>query len=192
MDSRAVDIAVEDLKGSEGFREFVYDDSTYPSVKLVKEDCYLVGGQYKARLTGGTATIGYGDTSSYIIDNYWTRPMSKEQAAALLKIRLTEGYLGPALAMLNNPDSLNPNQQAAIGSFVYNVGIGGWKASTLRSYIDLGKLLPAEISFAFHLWDNPDGALKSRRQKEIIRFLTPWEGRAIDDGSFVPIFVEGG
>jgi len=166
-------ILVASLKESEGFRSFPYDDDTWPSRRVRPEDCRREGGQYKVLRTGGTATIGYGETRADIIDQWWDADMPEPLAAQLLAERADRDYLQPSLSHLHNPGLLNPNQKAAIGSFAYNIGVGSWSTSTLCSRINAGRLDHDSIANAFHMWDNPDGSLRGRRQKEIDLFFTP-------------------
>ncbi len=62
------------LQHLEGWRPYVYDDkSPWPRTEVGRGDCFLSGSQYKVRRTGGTATIGYGETLAEVIDRYWGR-----------------------------------------------------------------------------------------------------------------------
>lgn len=173
--SDALTVLVASLKESEGFRSFPYDDETFPSRRVRRADCHPEGGQYKVDSTGGTATIGYGETRADIIDRWWDADMPEPFAAQLLAERADRDYLRPALAELEHPDLLNPNQKAAIGSFAYNVGVGSWATSTLCNRINDGRLDEVSIASAFHMWDNPDGSLRGRRQAEIDLFFTRWQ-----------------
>lgn len=176
MTDPVVDILVEDLKSTESFRPFIYDDSTWPSRQVFRDECYRSGSQYKVSRTTGTATIGYGETNAEVIDQWWDRDDYPETEAARQLAEISfRNYLLPALKHLKNADQLNPNQKAAIGSFAYNIGVGGWANSSLRREIEIDPFNYDAISAAFHRWDNPDGVLRSRRQAEINRYFSPWQ-----------------
>jgi lysozyme len=188
----ALSVVVEELKGSEGFRSFVYDDATMPSRQVGPNDCDRVGGQYKVRRTGGTATIGYGETNSEVIDRHWDVDMSEEEATGLLKQSVWDRYFSPIRSLVSV--DLNPNQWGALISLTYNIGVGGFSGSTVRRVVNSGRWGTFEggpLRDAFLMWTtgNRPGELTGRRLKELALFFTPWEGGGADlwEDLFVPV-----
>lgn len=172
--STALDILVADLQLSEGYREQVYDDAvseSSPYRYVSRTQCYRASGQFKVHRTGGTATIGFGETNADILDHYWDTGIPYAGAVELLTARANE-YLMGALSYVTR--ELNPNQEAAIGSFAYNIGVGGFATSTVLRVVNGRELDRASVSSAFHKWDNPDGVLRGRRTAEIDRFFTDY------------------
>ncbi|MCF3948709.1 lysozyme [Acidiphilium iwatense] len=70
---------------------------------------------------------------------------------------------------------LNPNQQAALIDFVYNLGAGNFRASTLLRLLNAGDFARAVRQFT--LWDHADGrvlpGLLRRREAEAALFAAP-------------------
>jgi lysozyme len=120
------------------------------------------------------ATIGFGSTL-YEDGRKVTlrdKQISMERADTLLMLTLRRDYLPAVKALV--PVLLTPNQVAALVSFVYNVGVGALKSSTLRKRILAGRMddVPAE----FLKWDKAGGrklkGLTRRREAEASCFMS--------------------
>ena len=70
--------------------------------------------------------------------------------------------------------SLSPRQKAALTSFVFNVGIGAYRRSTLRKLVNAGDLVsvPGELKRWVHAGKQRLAGLEARRAAEIAL----WEG----------------
>ena len=128
--------------------------------QLIKdsEGCKLTAYQCPA----GVWTIGYGCTGADIKKGLvWTQ----EQADAELDI-LAHDVLRQACKA--SPNLTTPSRQAAIGDFIYNLGIGNYKKSTLKKYVDQNNWLAA--AGEIKKWDKAGGVtlkgLTIRRKKE--------------------------
>ncbi len=171
----ALRIALDELRKSEGYVAHVYDDARGRLARLKgPAECRIQGGQYKAKATGGTATIGYGETRRDVLDKYWNRTMSEAEAVALLAERLERDYYRPLLGMIDVP--LSARQWAALVHFTYNVGVGGFRDSTLRRVInaggDYGTAGLGKVRDAFMMWLKPP-ELRGRREREVNMFFDP-------------------
>jgi lysozyme len=141
-----LDIAVEEIKRHEGFREMAYPDPGTGSVPW---------------------TVGYGATGPDIQENtIWTLEQAEEDLKARLK---TLGERIDAVTYV----LLNDNQKAAICSFVYNVGMGSYKGSTLLKLLNAGDYDGAAEQFK--QWNKAAGrvlpGLVTRREEESKLFL---------------------
>jgi len=114
----------------------------------------------------GVWTIGYGHT-------YAVRPTDKiiqEQADKMLIGDLTE-----AENCINAVcrKELTQNQFDALVSFVFNVGCGAFRASTMLKYINAGKFTQAALEFP--KWNKSVGkvldGLTKRRESERLLFV---------------------
>lgn len=74
---------------------------------------------------GGKLTIGYG----YTVGVYTGQQITEKEAAVHL-----EDHFKKCLAIAE-ADGLTGNQSLAIASFIYNLGSGAYKKSTLRKFI---------------------------------------------------------
>ena len=114
--------------------------------------------------TRGIWTIGRGHTGPEVVPGLiWTQVQADQQFLQDLHQR-AEGPLNQLLRV-----TLNPNQFAALCSLAFNIGAGGFRASSALHLCNLGQLdqVPAHIL----LWDrNHDGSINAglvrRRQAE--------------------------
>ncbi|MGQ0617704.1 MAG: lysozyme [Acidimicrobiia bacterium] len=156
------------IAGFEGFRGFVYDDSTFPSQAVTQEQCDLVGGQWKVRhKPGATATVGYGETSAAIVSRFWDSGITEPDARILLAVRVAE--FGEAVHR-SVPARLSDHQHEAATSLAFNIGTGAFASSTVRQRLNAGD--PRGAADAFRKFVKP-AALAARREAEIAHFLTP-------------------
>lgn len=131
-------------------------------IYLIKESegCRLMS----YRDPAGIWTIGWGCTGKNITENTaWT----KEYADNQLEIRATT-TLESALRASPTLANQSPARQAAIADFIYNVGIGAYKKSTLKKYVDQSQWQHARMELL--KWNHAEGrvlpGLTKRRQKE--------------------------
>lgn len=115
--------------------------------------------------TAGVWTIGYGHTGLDVqMGLVWTQAV----ADSTLETDLAQHYsqllqISPHLAEASS------GRQAALTDFVYNLGIGTYERSTLRSAVDMGAWLSVIRNLA--LWVHSAGKVENglvrRRQAEI-------------------------
>lgn len=124
--------------------------------------------------SAGVPTIGYGST--FYSDGRRVSlndpPISKETAEYLLKFTINRTYL-PAVVQLC-PTLETEEQIAAILSWVYNLGVGALKSSTLRKRI-LQKdwdSVPTEILKWNRAAGKENRGLTRRRQSEVKVFVS--------------------
>lgn len=142
--SAGIALALPELKKSEGFRSYSYDDGT------------------------GVQTIGYGDTRGDVVNRGY---ISEQEASNLLAQRFENDYLKPALSLIPESvrKSLTPGQVAAIGSFAYNAGVGGFAQSDFGRAIIAGNLkLASDVlpTTYINAGTNVEQGLRNRRLRE--------------------------
>jgi lysozyme len=117
----------------------------------------------------GVWTIGYGHTG-----HIPKSPIIKSEAEILLAIDLAsvEKMMSRYVRL-----ELNINQKGALISLIFNIGIGNFRASTLRMKLNRGDLAGAADEFP--KWRKGGGkvlpGLVKRREMERALFLTPVE-----------------
>ena len=90
----------------------------------------------------GVATIGYGSTGSHV--TMCMAPIIESEAEKFLRIDLAYvENLIPRYVVVE----LNPGQFDALCSFIFNIGIGNFRASTLRSKLNRGDFVGAANEF---------------------------------------------
>jgi len=141
-------MAVVELKKSEGFRANPYDDGM------------------------GVSTIGYGETRPDIVAR---GSITEPEAAKLMVQRLTDDYLKPALALIPEQirSQLTAGQIAAIGSFAYNTGVGGFQDSSFGRSLIGGDISGARAALPTSYINEGTGVeqgLRNRRQGELALF----------------------
>lgn len=117
---------------------------------------------------GGYPTIGYGHR---ILDDEGFIKITEEQAEMLLKEDIEK--VSKQLSVYCKDIPLNDNQWSALVSFVYNLGIVAFRASTLYAKLHRGDYIGAAREFP--RWTHAAGkiltGLKKRREKEKELFL---------------------
>lgn len=175
-----VNKACEDLVFSfEQYREFAYPDPASPLARATK-GMKLRWGYRPAReiiaeldegvrhLHGNPWTCGIGRTRGVTVD---TR-MSKAEAWADMR-----GELDMVARQVLDACTLQPNENelGAMTSFAYNVGVGGFKRSTVLKCHNRGDKQAA--ARAYGLWNKANGqvmaGLERRRKAESSLYLTP-------------------
>lgn len=148
---------------------------TQSTINLVKQFEGFSASAYRGKadkpdvFTIGYGTVTYPDGRKVAL----TDPdVTKQQAEGFLKAYLERKL--PEVARLVTRD-LNQPQTDAIMSFVYNLGVGAFKDSTLLKRINLGAN-GADIRAAFMMWVKSNGAtvagLVKRRTSEADTFLS--------------------
>lgn len=123
----------------------------------------------------GVWTIGYGHTGSDVIEGTtWTKPMAESALVAdIERFRhelATVHHGSPAITV-----PLSPEQDAAVMSFVFNLGVSAFYRSTLLDYINSRDWFHAVDEFL--RWCHagqppvPLKGLKIRRLKEALMFM---------------------
>lgn len=181
------DMLLELLVAWEGFRTYPYDDSTGKTV--IKSLCVRKGGQYEVLATGGTVTIGYGETNADFIDQWWTGV--PEDVAASRKLWVVKQYWeeGKRLSGVSSA-RLNPNQAAAWVSLFYNSGPGGpiRYAPALVIASNEGRYEAAASIWRTAIINRGtpvEQGLRNRRAMEADLFLKPWAGSPDDEDDYI-------
>lgn len=155
------------LKDLEGWRDYVYDDrSPWPRTEVARLDCREVAGQYKVNATGGTATVGYGETSADFIDRYWGRRITQPEALAKMAERVQGFFAGVRKCITAD---LTQHQWEAVTCRAYQTGAGGFCRSETAALLNAG-----DIGAALARW-REEFAHSGRSEVEIAHFLTPDE-----------------
>ena len=146
---------------------------TQSCVQLIERDEGCVLHAYPDPGTGGEPwTIGYGHTGP---DVYPGRFITQTTAEALLEQDLTKFEEGVNEAITGD---CNDNQFSAMVSLAFNIGLGGFRASSVLRFHNAGDY--AKAADAFLLWDKSGGrvlpGLIRRRRQERELYL----GLAID------------
>lgn len=116
MSSSALDLACELAARFEGYHKRLPDGSctTY-------------------RCPAGVLTIGYGSTNGVRAGEVWSHDRALAELRRDMRAALVAAIkCSPSLAMET------PQRQAVIADFIYNLGSGRYRASTLRKRVDAG------------------------------------------------------
>ncbi len=124
--------------------------------------------------SAGVPTIGWGETVGVKLGMRWSQAEADERFCK----ELTE-YAAAVMDMCTFPP--NENELSAMVSLAYNIGLGGFKKSSVLRNHNAGKRAATGRSFA--LWNKVrvDGVLKEargltlRRAREAAMYLTPVE-----------------
>ena len=131
-------------------------------LKLIKESegCKLTA--YKC--PAGVWTIGWGATGKGVVEGLvWTQEFADEQLHNAAMSVLTSAVKASPILSTENIE-----KHAAIADFVYNLGIGNYRSSTLKKRVDVGDWSAAASEI--QRWDKVRGkplrGLTIRRLKE--------------------------
>ena len=113
----------------------------------------------------GVPTVGFGNT--FYEDG---KPVKMGDVITIEKAnQLLENIAYKFLQGMKLPDGLTDNQQSALLSFAYNVGLGAWQKSTLRKKV-LTNPNDTSIAKEFLKWNKASGkvlkGLTNRREAE--------------------------
>ena len=122
------------------------------------------------KCAAGKPTIGYGCTSPAIVAR---GTITEREAAALVSAKCDE-----IAARVRKEFTLKPHEEAAVVSFVYNVGWGAFKSSTMFRLLKEGKR-GAAVAVEFRKWTKVTAngrkvesrGLARRRGREALVFL---------------------
>lgn len=116
---------------------------------------------------GGVWTIGYGHTGADVRGGL-TIPLSEAERLLTRDLRVAEGHVNDAVKV-----KLTQNQFDALVSFVYNVGGGAFRSSTLLKLLNAGDYEGAANQLP--RWNKDNGkvvkGLTNRRHEERELFL---------------------
>lgn len=114
--------------------------------------------------SAGIWTIGWGHTEGVQPGQVWTLEEAQEALGKDMDTRYT-------LLLLASPGLVQQSagRQAALTDFVYNLGIGKYKTSTLRSAVDVGawQAVKAQLARWVYSAGKIQPGLQARRQAEI-------------------------
>lgn len=135
-----------------------------PSLELIKSSEGLRLHAYKPH-KDDVWTIGYGHTHTVHKDMHITREEAEE---LLLKdVAWVKNAVDRTIKV-----EMNPDQLAAVYSFIYNIGAGAWRTSTLLTKLNKGDYIGAGNEFK--RWNKSSGkvlkGLSIRRAKEAALF----------------------
>lgn len=142
-----------------------------PCLAIVKEFEGCVLHAYPDPGTGGDPwTIGYGHTGPEVRPGLvWTQQQAEQTLARELPV-----YRSQMLEVLPMASRWNGNQQAAMTSFVYNLGAGALQGSTMRRRLMAGEDPATVVPQEFPKWVNGGGGplpgLVRRRAAEVALF----------------------
>jgi lysozyme len=180
---------VEKIKRHEAFREFAYPDPASPLARECRKRGYKLRWGFEPakniidklpedlrKLHGNPWTVGYGETKGITFETRW----SKDEAHRHLLDRIQEFEGGVLAACTRDP---NPNQCSAMVSFAYNVGLGGFRKSSVLKAHNRGDFVAA--ANAFKLWNKAGGqvmeGLTRRRADEAALYLKPYSDLTDDE-----------
>jgi lysozyme len=127
-------------------------------------------------------TIGWGTTEGVKLGMVWTE--AEATAALLREIAKFENAVNTSVTV-----EINQNEFDAMVSLAYNIGVAGFKRSSVLRRLNKGNR--AGAAQAFHLWNKGGGrilaGLVSRRAREAALFLKPVEK---PEEPFMPQAVE--
>ena len=127
-------------------------------------------------------TIGWGCTEGVKLGMVWTE--AEAEAALLREIAKFENAVNTSVTV-----EINQNEFDAMVSLAYNIGVAGFKRSSVLRRLNKGDRTGA--AKAFHLWNKGGGrilaGLVSRRAREAALFLKPV---AKPEEPFMPQAVE--
>lgn len=117
----------------------------------------------------GIPTIGFGFT--YYPHNgkrvtMQDKPLTKEQAADMF-LSIVQPYETAVWSVTR--DDINQNQFNALCSLCYNIGVGGFKSSTVVRRVNADPNDP-RIAAAFEMWKRPIVLLRRRKREHGLYF----------------------
>ncbi|MGI4871217.1 MAG: lysozyme [Janthinobacterium lividum] len=132
------------------------------------------------RCPAGRPTIGYGHVIQAGEQPYYTAYLSEAQASELLRQDVEKNYGAHVAARLHR--DVSQHQFDALVSLCYNIGTGGFDASSVLALANAGSTSAAAIQQAFGLWNkvtNPvtkikqvSAGLVARRAREAALYLS--------------------
>jgi len=177
------------VKQHEAFREYAYPDPASPLARECRKRGFKARWGFEPagpiidrlpedlkKFHGNPWTIGYGETKGITYDMRW----SKDEAHRRLLARLQEFEDGVLAACTREP---NPNECASMVSLSYNIGLGGFRKSSVLKAHNRGDKQAAARAFA--LWNKANGeilpGLTRRRAEESALYLKPFQDVVQDE-----------
>ncbi len=143
-----------------------------PALKIIRE---FEGLRLEAyRCPAGVPTIGYGATRLKDQPVRMGDVITRETAEDLLREQVVDLFAPGLFTLVPSAKKWKPNQQAALISWAFNVGLGAVEESTLRKRLAAGESPAVVIPEELPRWDKADGktleGLKRRRAAEVALF----------------------
>jgi GH24 family phage-related lysozyme (muramidase) len=144
-----------------------------PALKIIKE---FEGLRLEAyRCPAGVPTIGYGATRMIDKPVRMGDKITKEFAEELLENQVVNLFAPGLFALLPLAKKWRPEQQAALVSWAFNIGLGAVEDSTLRKRLLAGEDPSKVVAEELPRWNKGDNGvlegLKRRRAAEVALFL---------------------
>ena len=144
-----------------------------PALKIIKE---FEGLRLEAyRCPAGVPTIGFGATRMIDKPVRMGDKITKEFAEELLENQVVNLFAPGLFALLPMAKKWRPEQQAAVISWAFNVGLGAVEDSTLRKRLMAGEDPSKVVAEELPRWNKGDNGvlegLKRRRVAEVALFL---------------------
>jgi GH24 family phage-related lysozyme (muramidase) len=143
-----------------------------PALKIIRE---FEGLRLEAyRCPAGVPTIGYGATRLIDAPVRMGDKITQQMAEELLRNQVENLFAPGLFGLLPLMKAWKPNQQAALVSWAFNVGLGAVEESTLRKRLAAGEAPAVVVPEELPKWDKADGktleGLKRRRAAEVRLF----------------------
>ena len=164
---------IELIKVLEGFRRYVYDDEGgYPTIGI---------GHLLTRTENMTGKLYINGESVY-----YHQGLTDQQCVALLiqDLAVPVNTVNEAVMV-----PLNQNQFDALVSFVFNIGCGNFRKSTLLRVLNSGNYekVPEQMRLWAYVKENVSKGLQKRREEEIKLWRTPSKDESAGMDSLLPI-----
>jgi GH24 family phage-related lysozyme (muramidase) len=143
-----------------------------PALKIIRE---FEGLRLEAyRCPAGVPTIGYGATRLIDAPVRMGDKITQQMAEELLRNQVENLFAPGLFGLLPLMKAWKPNQQAALVSWAFNVGLGAVEESTLRKRLAAGEAPSVVVPEELPKWDKADGktleGLARRRAAEVRLF----------------------
>ncbi|HPG82402.1 MAG TPA: lysozyme [bacterium] len=164
---------IELIKVLEGCRRYVYDDEGgYPTIGI---------GHLLTRTENMTGKLYINGESVY-----YHQGLTDQQCVALLiqDLAVPVNTVNEAVMV-----PLNQNQFDALVSFVFNIGCGNFRKSTLLRVLNSGNYekVPEQMRLWAYVKENVSKGLQKRREEEIKLWRTPSKDESAGMDSLLPI-----
>ncbi len=182
--STILELARPVVAGEESVVTFPYDDRRQGKLRRIgRDEVERDGFRYRVTATDGTATIGYGDTDPDLIDRYWDRDMTQDEARESFD-RRAEGYWREGVLRHLTRPLPSPWMHVALLSFAWNAGVNalprgdgpiGYRAPGLLRALNEGRWQDAAEALKASFTKQPAWDLRPRREREAAIFLKETE-----------------
>jgi GH24 family phage-related lysozyme (muramidase) len=143
-----------------------------PALKIIRQ---FEGLRLEAyRCPAGVPTIGYGATRLIDAPVRMGDKITQQMAEDLLRNQVENLFASGLFVLLPLMKTWKPNQQAALVSWAFNIGLGAVEESTLRKRLAAGEAPSVVVPEELPKWDKADGktleGLARRRAAEVRLF----------------------